>query len=608
VFKNYGIKAKLMLSFGFIAMMLLTVGAISYFSFDSITKNYGHVVDVNFSNARNLTIIRGKQKDVVISVNELVGQVTTKEQADREGENIEATAKAFDQAGKNYLANPFQAGEEEMWADVVKNWTPFIEMSRKFVQLSATGNKADQAMRDHLAETEYKTLRKNFVAALTKLIDFQESDGAKWQAKAKSVSTSAKLIINISVCIGFFLSLLIGFFLSQSLSNTLTEIADQLSSGSVQVSAAARQIAGSSEELSAAVTEQAASLEQTSASIEQINAMISKNAENAKQSTVSSQQARENVSAGQTAIASVSKAINLIQEGNSQISKQTETSNREFAEIVQVIGEIGNKTKIINEIVFQTKLLSFNASVEAARAGEHGKGFAVVAEEVGNLAQMSGNAAKEISDMLASSIQRVEGIVNKSKAELSHLISSGKTQVEDGSQVAHRCEELFNHIVKSVKEVDQMAGEISSASQEQTQGVQEVTRAIAQLSHVNSQNATSSGQAASAAEQLAAQSHAMAGLVSRLVQTVRGSNGDPSGSSSSSAQERQSGHRKASNSKTSQGKSTSAKGKSQKSDKVVSLHSKKSFAGGSAASAQVYKKAAGSDVIPSENDDRFEDM
>ena len=72
-----------------------------------------------------------------------------------------------------------------------------------------------------------------------------------------------------------------------------------------------------------------------------------------------------------------------------------------------LISEIGNKTKVINDIVFQTKLLSFNASVEAARAGEHGKGFSVVAEEVGNLAHMSGNSAKEITQLLESSINRV---------------------------------------------------------------------------------------------------------------------------------------------------------------------------------------------------------
>ena len=65
-----------------------------------------------------------------------------------------------------------------------------------------------------------------------------------------------------------------------------------------------------------------------------------------------------------------------------------------------IIQEIEDKTKAIDEIVFQTKLLSFNASVEAERAGEHGRGFSVVAQEVGNLAQLSGKSAAEINEIL----------------------------------------------------------------------------------------------------------------------------------------------------------------------------------------------------------------
>ena len=81
-----------------------------------------------------------------------------------------------------------------------------------------------------------------------------------------------------------------------------------------------------------------------------------------------------------------------------------------WLEILGYIKSIEEKTKVINDIVFQTKLLSFNASVEAARAGEQGKGFAVVAEEVGNLATMSGTSAEEISKLLESSISHIESI------------------------------------------------------------------------------------------------------------------------------------------------------------------------------------------------------
>ena len=588
MFKSFGIKARLMMSFVSISMLLLLVGAISYFAFTKMSQNYGHITSINMPRMLQASAMRAAQKDIVIAVMPLLERVEGKEELAERTSMFEAGIKHFDDIAKQYTALPFAPGGEVLFNELKSTWTPFVELSGKLLHLSASQDKADLALRDKLGKTELAVLRKNFVQSISKLIEFQEAEAKKWQASAESVNESATWALAISMIVGFILALTIGFVLSQSLSSILTDIANQLSEGSGQVSSAARLIASSSEELSAAVTEQAASLEQTSASIEQINAMISKNAENAKHSAASSQQARENVDSGKSAIQGVSKAIGLIQEGNAQISKQTDTSNREFAEIVQVIAEIGNKTKIINEIVFQTKLLSFNASVEAARAGEHGKGFAVVAEEVGNLAQMSGNAAKEISDMLSASIQRVEGIVSKSKSELDHLIKSGKAQVEEGGHVVQKCETLFGHIVKSVGEVDQMANEIASASQEQTQGVQEVTRAIAQLSQVNGQNATSSGQAASAAEQLAAQSQAMASLVVRLVQTVRGSAAQ--GISASTNVSEAPAHRARAASK-----------------KVVSIdHARR----GSPAqvSTKSFKKAAGAEEIPSENDSRFEDM
>jgi methyl-accepting chemotaxis protein len=186
-------------------------------------------------------------------------------------------------------------------------------------------------------------------------------------------------------------------------------------------------------------------------------------------------------------------------------------SNAQIGEIVKVIREIDSKTKVINDIVFQTKLLSFNASVEAARAGEHGKGFAVVAEEVGNLAAMSGGAAEEISSLLESSIQKVESIAGLTK-----------TKVEGGTVVAQDCGSVLDDIVKSVTSVTKMAGEISSACTEQSQGVQEITKAMNQLDQMTQQNAATSEEAASAAEELSAQAESLNSLVRTLTQAVEG--------------------------------------------------------------------------------------
>jgi methyl-accepting chemotaxis protein len=101
-------------------------------------------------------------------------------------------------------------------------------------------------------------------------------------------------------------------------------------------------------------------------------------------------------------------AFKEIAISNQEFFEEINASNEELRIIINIISDISEKTKVINDIVFQTRLLSFNASVEAARAGEHGKGFAVVAEEIGKLASVSGNSAKEINDILGHATTQVE--------------------------------------------------------------------------------------------------------------------------------------------------------------------------------------------------------
>jgi methyl-accepting chemotaxis protein len=314
------------------------------------------------------------------------------------------------------------------------------------------------------------------------------------------------------------------FFFVTRIGKDFSKIIMQLLTDSQQMRGSVKDITDASNRLAQATTEQASALQETAASIEEMSAMIKKSAEGAHRSRDVAMKSRHVATKGKSSVDEMMVAIDDIHQSHAQIMQAIDQSHKEFSEIVRVISEIGQKTKVINDIVFQTKLLSFNASVEAARAGEHGKGFAVVAEEVGNLAQMSGNAAKEISNMLDGSVKKVEGIVNGTREKVNVLITQGRRKVDAGTSIAKICGEVLEEVVQHVSSLNLMVEEISTASQEQAQGITEITRAINQLDQVTHSNAITSQQTASAAIQLDAQTTSTLSYIDKLHEIVNGEN------------------------------------------------------------------------------------
>lgn len=350
-----------------------------------------------------------------------------------------------------------------------------------------------------------------------------ELDQSEVYQSLYSLTYSLMAILLICMVVNVVFSLWFG----SGVANNLKGIAGVLSLSSQEVSNASRSSASSATELSEAATEQAASLQETMASIEEISAMVNQNAESAQKANLAVDSNQKSTEEGSKSVDEMLHAIGDIKQTNDQILAQMETSNKEFAEIVKIISEIGTKTNVINEIVFQTKLLSFNASVEAARAGEHGKGFAVVAEEVGNLAQMSGNAAKEITDMLTDSIKKVNEIVDQTKSKVDHLVEVGKDKIVMGQSTAQKCHQALVKITDNARNVASMIAEISHASKEQAQGVQEINKAISQLDQVTQQNSAVAQQSSTQAESLNAEAVALSSAVMKLTVFVDG-NSQPS--------------------------------------------------------------------------------
>lgn len=207
---------------------------------------------------------------------------------------------------------------------------------------------------------------------------------------------------------------------------------------------------------------------------------------------------------------------------NSNIMSQIENSNNEIGGIITVIQNISDKTKVINDIVFQTKLLSFNASVEAARAGEHGKGFAVVAEEIGNLAAMSGNSSREINELLENSISSVESTIRNTKERVNSLVTDGQGKISDGVRIAEQCEDLLNQIVTNVSSVKSSMIDVRSAAEEQSKGVQNISDAMNMLDKTTQENTKTVHQTASQSQKLFHEADNLSEIILELEQEVYG--------------------------------------------------------------------------------------
>ncbi|KAB8033570.1 HAMP domain-containing methyl-accepting chemotaxis protein [Fluviispira multicolorata] len=516
------LKAKLVNSYIFCAICILATSLSAYIGLKQTIETFTHVSEVNLENMVALGKMQTAQRDIIIAVSLLLGSHSTLSEVTL-SKNIATKAEnEFEKAAKIYEGIPFVAGEEEQWNDAKKNWKPFMELSYKLISLSFPISKENEALRDHLGAKEFVQLKEDLILKIEKIYNFQLIEKNKWTSLAQNIGALSVLRTLIIVLIGVIISILFGVIISHYLSKLLKNITNKLTEVSNSVASASKQISSSSHKLSSAIQEQASSIQETSASIEEMSAMTQQNAQNATQSQIITAKSQKTVESGRNAIKEMLNAMDDIDASNNEIIKKIEDSNKNISEIIKVISEIGNKTKVINEIVFQTKLLSFNASVEAARAGEHGKGFAVVAEEVGNLAQVSGNASKEITSLLKESTKKVEEIVENTKSQVSRFVEIGKEKVHRGSEVAQSCNIAFEDIAQSINEVSAMMKEISVASNEQASGAEQINHAIRQLDQATQLNATACNETAHIAEQLSSQVENLGAVVNELTDTVNG--------------------------------------------------------------------------------------
>ena len=257
--------------------------------------------------------------------------------------------------------------------------------------------------------------------------------------------------------------------IQEDMNKTLQEV----HASSVQVLSSAEQVNTGAQSLSQGATEQASSIEELSANMQDISHSIQASTKTAGEAYKLQ---------GEAGVAVL------------QSNEKMEEMRKAMDDITAKSNEISKIIKTIDDIAFQTNILSLNAAIEAARAGAAGKGFAVVADEVGNLAQKSAKAAQNTGLLIEETIEAVE----------------------KGAKITEETAESLNSVSKSTEEVNTLIEKISSASSKDLEGITSLNQGLQQISSVVQANSATAEQSAAASEELTGQANKMNELVERF--------------------------------------------------------------------------------------------
>src|SRR5690606_24048827 len=496
--KNISIKMRLLLTMGFMGIMLIVGGAMGVVGLQSTNQILQNVYTNQLPSTKAIEVMMLRLLQARAALNR-VSMRPHDDGAEAQLKRAEMFYRDSEESWQKYLSFPVANQEEKRLAEEVSAKRALYLQDGETQLISALRayrlQEAERILLENMSPL-YQALQKSTNA----LVDFQESNAAEKYNNSQYMYSIFRMIAIGGVLFGLIAVAISAIYLIraidkplqemlhhfeaissgnlttrievksrnemgrlmlglQKMQQRLTETVSRVRESSLSIGTATTQIAAGNLDLSSRTEQQAASLEKTASSIEELTSTVKQNADNARQ-------------ANQLALSASEVAV----RGGAVVSEVVETMSSIDASAHKIVDIIG----VIDGIAFQTNILALNAAVEAARAGEQGRGFAVVAAEVRSLAQRSAAAAKEIK----------------------HLIDDSVSKVDQGSKLVANAGSTMNEVVDSVRHVTDIMGEIMAASQEQSSGIEQVNTAISQMDEVTQQNAALVEEAAAAAASL----------------------------------------------------------------------------------------------------------
>lgn len=507
---NIKIGTRLLGGFIMIAIIATCIGLFGVYNINQISNNDSDLYEKMTEPLGTLVDITNHYQEMRIDMRETL-LASDAAGAQEYMDKFQEESAGFDEAINVFSQTLVTTDGKTIVQNVQTLKDSYAKTSTEAMQLIIDGKKADALT---LLKSEGSKTASDLDSAIQNMVDIKVKVAKETAATNNKIADTSVKTTVIIIVIGILIAIALGVIISRSISKPIKKlmgVANEIASGNLdvnvtlnskdeigilanafrkmtdklndvmsnisiaseQVAAGARQVSDSSIALSQGATEQASSIEELTASVEQISSQTRQNATHADEANHLSLSAKEDAARGNMQMKEMEKAMEEINESSTNISR--------------II-------KVIDEIAFQTNILALNAAVEAARAGQHGKGFAVVAEEVRNLAARSANAAKETTDMIEGSIQKVA----------------------IGTNIATETATALNKIVEGVEKVTHIVGGIAVASNEQAQGIEQINQGLMQVSTVVQTNSVTSEESATASEELSSQSELLKDQVAQF--------------------------------------------------------------------------------------------
>ena len=456
-----------------LTLLILIIG-VSFYSIFMINKTHFYAEDTGKNWLPSIVSVGELNRDLTMAPRRLITYTLDwfydqpKETKTKSAESLSNYIKSFDEHLKAYSPLVSGPAEKVFYDKCLENWN-ILQAQMKEVQTIAESGSGLAAFTLYREKTLPLVLKLR--ESLIELSDFNYNGGLESTKQGAYLTYLTNITMTITILVSIIIGILI-FKIIISSTKLIEKAIHNLKKQSVETNKIANNLKASSKLLASSVSEQASSIHETSAAINEITSMVNRTAENARESTDVAKSASEKSEIGQNTMNKLVKAMETIQESNVQLQN-----------IAGIINQINTKTAVINDIVSKTELLSLNASIESARAGEYGKGFAVVAEEVGNLAKISGKSANEIQELITTSQEQVNKILELTKE-----------RVEGGKKVTAEAQDSFIKISEDIIKMSGVIQQIFEATKEQEIGVRQISAAVSSIDKAtqNSQAAVNS--------------------------------------------------------------------------------------------------------------------